>query len=194
MAENGKIYPEWVQAYRTRGHTVKKVGNNYYLYKHTSKRVAGKKYPQPVDTYIGVITENGLVTSGKKKVSLTATSVEVREYGFSKAVWMLCPPEWKKALGDDWETVLLAIISNYMPETYLLKDREIRKETLEQHAFAAQIRALNRRMKQAYGAGLEELMLLSSIYLVYLEKETIVSKISDAQQQMLDELGLDILC
>ena len=37
------IYPEWVQAQRTKGTTVKKVGNNYYLYKHSSKRLPGKK-------------------------------------------------------------------------------------------------------------------------------------------------------
>ena len=47
------VYPEWVQQQRIKGTTVKKVGNTYYLYKRTSKRVPGKKYPQPVDTYIG---------------------------------------------------------------------------------------------------------------------------------------------
>lgn len=43
-----KVYPGWVLAYRTRGTAVKKVGTNYYLYKHTSKRVPGKKYPRQV--------------------------------------------------------------------------------------------------------------------------------------------------
>lgn len=47
------VYPYWVQEQRTRGTTVKKVGETYYLYKRTSKRVPGKKYPQAVDTYIG---------------------------------------------------------------------------------------------------------------------------------------------
>lgn len=51
----------------------------------TSKRVAGKKYPQPVDTYIGVITPDGIVE--RKKQQLTTTSIKVKEYGFSKAVW-----------------------------------------------------------------------------------------------------------
>ncbi len=38
-----KVYPDWVQEQRTKGTTVKKSGNNYYLYKHTSRRVRGKK-------------------------------------------------------------------------------------------------------------------------------------------------------
>ena len=48
-----KVYPEWVQQHKTKGTAIKKVGTKYYLYKHTSKRVPGKKYPQPVDFHSG---------------------------------------------------------------------------------------------------------------------------------------------
>ena len=94
MPATGKIYPDWVQAQRARGATVKKKGDTYYLYKRTSRRVPGKKYPQPVDTYIGVITLDGVVESGKRKISLAG--IEVKEYGFSRAVWQLCPEGWKR--------------------------------------------------------------------------------------------------
>ena len=59
-----------------------------------------KKYPQPVDTYIGVITPEGVIQSNKRKVPLVykgthgqaeLTDAEVWEYGFSKAAWELCP-------------------------------------------------------------------------------------------------------
>lgn len=103
-----KKYPDWVQEQRTRGTTVKKKGDTYYLYKRTSRRVPGKKYPQPVDTYIGIITPEGVIKSGKKKISLGG--IEVKEYGFSQAVWQLCPEGWKKPLGDDWEDVLSIIL------------------------------------------------------------------------------------
>ena len=83
--KNEKVYPEWVQQQRTKGTTVKKVGNTYYLYKRTSKRVPGKKYPQPVDTYIGILTPDGIIE--RKKQQLATTSIKVKEYGFSKAVW-----------------------------------------------------------------------------------------------------------
>ena len=67
MPATAKTYPDWVQEYRTRGMTVKKKGDAYYLYKRTSKRVPVKKYPQSVDTYVGLITPNGVVYSDKKK-------------------------------------------------------------------------------------------------------------------------------
>ena len=99
--KNEKVYPEWVQQQRIKGTTVKKVGNTYYLYKRTSKRVPGKKYPQPVDTYIGIITPDGIIE--RKRRQLATTSIKVKEYGFSKAVWDSCPDDWKKAVGEGWE-------------------------------------------------------------------------------------------
>lgn len=97
MPVTEKKYPDWVQKHRTKGTTVKKRGDSYYLYKRTSRRVKGKKYPQPVDTYIGVITPEGVIQSNKRKVDLT--DAEVWEYGFSKAVWELCPDDWKNRWG-----------------------------------------------------------------------------------------------
>ena len=91
-----KVYPDWVQAYRTTGMTVKMKGDSYYLYKRTSRRVPGKKYPQPVDTYVGIITPEGVVKTNRKRVTLT--DIEVYEYGYSRAVWELCPESWKKPL------------------------------------------------------------------------------------------------
>ena len=107
MPVTEKTYPEWVQVHRKKGTTVKKKGDAYYLYKRTSKRVPGKKYPQPVDTYIGLITPDGVIESHKRKISLT--DIEVWEYGYSKAVFDLCPSDWKKPLGSDWENVLKII-------------------------------------------------------------------------------------
>ena len=56
------MLPEWVQQFKAPGTTVKKIGNNYYLYYATSKRMPGKPYPVSVQTYIGKITENGVVS------------------------------------------------------------------------------------------------------------------------------------
>lgn len=188
MAE--KIYPEWVQKHKVRGTTIKKVGDNYYLYKHTSKRVPGKKYPVPVDTYIGIITPEGVVKSGKRKLSLT--DVEVREYGFSRALWLLCPQDWKKPLGDDWEDILAIIIVKWSPNSYLAKEREIRKEADYHYQFAAQQGSLSRRIYKKYGVDVDDLRMLSDIFLVYLEKETVVSKVSAGQKAFLERLGINL--
>lgn len=47
-----------------------KVGSTYYLYKRTSKKVPGKVYLHPVDTYIGIITPDGGFESKKQKLLL----------------------------------------------------------------------------------------------------------------------------
>ena len=190
MPATGKVYPDWVQAQRTRGTTVKKKGDTYYLYKRTSRRVPGKKYPQPVDTYIGIITPEGVVESGKKKISLAG--IEVKEYGFSRTVWQLCPEGWKKPLGEDWEDVLMIIIEKWSPETYLRKERTVKKETDFHYQFGAQMSSLSRRIYKEHGVDVSELQGLKNIYLLYLEKEKVISKISREQQQMLERMGVDI--
>lgn len=190
MPATAKTYPEWVQAYRTRGMTVKKKGNSYYLYKRTSKRVPGKKYPQPVDTYVGLITPDGVVASDKKKVALS--NIVVREYGFSKTVWDLCPEDWKKPLKDDWEDVLVIILRNISPETYLKEQYDLKTEEDFNYQFPSQTAALSRRLYRKYGVGLTDLEVLRTIYLVRMEKNSAISVINSEQKQLLDRLGISL--
>ena len=175
MPVTEKKYPEWVQKHRVRGTTVKKKGDTYYLYKRTSRRVPGKKYPQPVDTYIGVITPQGVMPSNKKKVTLS--DAEVWEYGFSKALWELCPDGWKKSLGKDWEDVLSIITLKWSPRSYIQRAGNIKKETDFRYQFGAQMASLSRRIYKEWGVGIEELHRLDSIYLVLLGKHEVISKI-----------------
>ena len=188
MPKTEKKYPDWVQKQRTRGTTVKKKGDTYYLYKRTSRRVPGKKYPQPVDTYIGIVTPEGVIKSEKKKVALG--EIEVREYGFSRTVWQLCPEGWKKPLGDDWEAVLLAILQKWSPETYLMKERKIEQEI--HYQIKAQAASLSRRIYKEHGAGFQELQILKNIYLLYFGKEKVISKVSAEQEELLGKLKVEL--
>lgn len=61
------MLPEWVQKYKKQGTTVKKIGDNYYLYRATSKWNPEKHSPESVQTYIGKITEEGVFN---KRVSI----------------------------------------------------------------------------------------------------------------------------
>ena len=187
-----RVYPDWVQEQKTTGTTVKKVGNNYYLYKHSSKRVPGKKNPVPVDTYIGKITPAGIEKSGSKKVDTNDTEVIVREYGFSRSVELLCPAGWKEPLGKDWQKVLDFIIVRESPESYIPQIRKV-SESLDPHVqLGAQKAALQRRMKKEHGVELKELRLLSTIYIVRIAGKDLISKVSDEQEGLLGKLGLDL--
>ena len=190
MPVTEKRYPDWVQAQRTRGTTVKKTRDNYYLYKRTSRRVPGKKYPQPVDTYIGIITPEGVIKSEKKKISLAG--IEVKEFGFSRAIWQLCPEGWKNPLGDDWEDVLSILLWKWSPETYLSKERRLKTEQDFHYQFPAQVASLSRRIYKEHGVDLKELQILKSIYLLYFEKERVISKISPEQEELLKKIGMEL--
>lgn len=185
-----KVYPEWVQAQRTRGTTIKKKGDSYYLYKRTSKRIPGKKYPQPVDTYIGLITPDGLVESNRK--ILTVNDVEVYEYGFSHAIEQLCPDDWKKPLGSKWGSVLDYLIGRESSETYIKKERSIPDELDEHVQYGAQKGMLIKRMINAHGTDLDKLRPLMTVYLVYIDGKKIISKINEEQQILIDSLGIDM--
>ena len=187
-----KVYPDWVQKQKTTGTTVKKVGNNYYLYKHSSKRVHGKKNPVPVDTYIGKITPEGIEKSGSKKIAVNGAEVIVKEYGFSRSVEVLCPAGWKEPLGKNWQEVLDFIIVRESPESYIPQIRKV-PERLEPHIqLGAQKTALQRRMRKEYGVDFKELRQLSSIYIVSVFGKKLVSQISEGQKKLLEQLELKL--
>ena len=165
MPVTEKKYPDWVQKYRIKGTTVKKKGDSYYLYKRTSRRV---------------------IQSNKRKVDLT--DAEVWEYGFSKAVWELCPDDWKKPLGDDWQDVLSIILLKQSPTSYIQKTRVMKKESDFRYQFAAQTASLSRRIYKKQGIGLEELHQLETIYLVCLDKTEIISKVNEGQRRLLEKI------
>ncbi len=189
MPVTQKTYPDWVQKFRTKGKTVKKKGNSYYLYSRTSKRIPGKKYPQPVDTYIGIITPDGIVETNKKKIVLT--DIVVWEYGFSKTIMDLCPRSWKDPLGKDWEDILKILICQWSENSYL-KIQNLKKREDFRCQFSTQASALNRRMYKEYSIKLEELQPLKYIYLLEMGKEKAISKINPDQRDILDRLGLEL--
>ena len=188
MPKTEKKYPDWVQRQRRKGTTVKEKGGKYYLYKRTSRRVAGKKYPQPVDTYIGVITPDGIIESTRRVIDVT--DIEVYEYGFTESVMRLCPESWKKAIGEDWEEYLMAIIKERSGQTYLLRENTIKSKEEFRHSYGSQVGSLNKRMRLESGTDLNELEHLKDIYLIYLEKGPVVSRIRQEQKAFLESHGI----
>ena len=67
------MYPEWVMKHKKPGTTIKQIGKNYYLYYATSRHESGKKYPVSVQSYIGKITEQGVIC---ERVSISVEDTE----------------------------------------------------------------------------------------------------------------------
>lgn len=67
-----RIYPDWVEKHHTKGTSIKKINNSYYLYSVTSHYDKAKGYPVSEQKYIGRIDEKeGLVL--KEKISFDLT-------------------------------------------------------------------------------------------------------------------------
>lgn len=190
MSYTDKVYPEWVQAQRVKGTTVKRKGDSYYLYKRTSRRVPGKKNPVPVDTYIGIITPEGVIRSEKKKVTLS--NIVVKEYGYSRAVWELCPEGWKKAIGEEWEDLLRNLILERSPESYLGMGYTPKAAEEFHCSPGAQAGMLVRRIYKQHKIELKDLEILKTVYLVRIGKEEAVSQINAEQQALLDRIGVKL--
>ena len=69
------MIPDWVMRYKTPGTTVKRIGKNYYLYAATSERRPDKRHPVSIQTYIGKITVDGIVS---ERVSINVGKTEAR--------------------------------------------------------------------------------------------------------------------
>ena len=60
------------------------------------------------------------------------------------------------------------------------------------YQFPAQAASLSRRIYKDHGVDLKELQILKNIYLLYIEKERGVSKISPEQEELLKRTGVDL--
>ncbi len=180
-------YPEWIDQFREKGTTVKKNGNNYYLFKTKSKRVPGKKYPQAYSTYIGKITPEGVIRSNAKR--LCVENIEVFEYGYSKAIERLMPEEWVKTFEtkDEAQTVLKQIIIRNSPQSYL-KDEYILSKQISLGGLTIREKSL----EEAIGIPLSKLEILKTIYLLKFENKNVISRISEEASTLLKNLGIDI--
>lgn len=179
-------YPDWVNQHKKKGTSVKKVGESYYLYSNTSKYVKGKKYPQPIQHFIGVITKEGVVETHKKKVSLS--DIEVYEYGFTFCLLNLCDEKWKKNLKDEWYDVLCNIIISYSDNSHILHDSTFFDASLLHHNILGQ----EEKLLKATGLDIDELLILKNIYAVYIDHKMIISKISIQQQAVLDKYQIKL--
>ncbi len=178
-------YPDWVNSYKTKGTSIKKVGNNYYLYKTTSHRVPGKKYPQTVSQYIGIITEDGVKETGNKIVK--SEDVVVKEYGMTKvALSHLEKKSPRYAKEEEDRALLLRLLSIGSPESYIL-DEEKADLTIKKNAV---IPCFKEKVEAEMGYSLSTLNILRSIYLVKMGKKEFISRVSDEQKELLGKLGV----
>ena len=181
-------YPDWVNAFKEKCTSVKKIGNEYYLYRATSKRVPGKKYPQPIEEYIGKITKEGVIRTKARKIS--TDRVRVYEYGMSYAMQTLLPEAFL-INSHDKETLryaFLQIVKQYSPRSYLLRGVEL-PDLSELHI---NLNMQIKRYERLSEISIESLRPLSELYLVETRECDMLSEVTPEMVEMFTGLGVKI--
>lgn len=103
------VYPDWVEKYRGKGRTIRKVRDGYGLYQCTSVYDPSLKYPKSVQKYLGMITEkDGFIP---KKTSVSDTPFLCLEYGLSHFIMANFKRDLTRSTyNGDSDTVILGII------------------------------------------------------------------------------------
>lgn len=182
-------FPEWVERLKRKGTVIKSDGKgNYSLYSNSSKRVLGKKNPQPVQKYIGAITPRGVME--RFDINRESSGIRIWEYGFSYALQSLAPPSFITDLGSEERaaSVLGCIIVSESDESYLYRSRDSWCEGFDGTCISLQRKKLERLM----GFTFEHLAPLKRVRLVEIDGQLVMTEITEPQRRILEETGVEL--
>ena len=182
-------FPEWAERQKRTGTVIKSDGKgNYSLYKNSSKRVPGKKNPQPVQKYIGAITPQGVME--RFTINRESSGIRIWEYGFSYALQSLAPTSFIQDLGSKERavSVLGCIIVSESDESYLYRSRGSWCEGLDGTCISLQ----RKKLERLIGFTFEHLAPLKRIRLVEIDGRLVLTEITELQKHILEETGVEL--
>lgn len=181
--------PENIKAWKRKGTVIKVVNDSYFLYSNSSCRVKGKKNPQPIQKYIGLITENGVIESFD--INTHDSGIEVSEYGFTKSVLSLTREEFIKILKSNERAmkVIKCLICSFSPSSYLVREcKDICESDIK-----TSLPLQKKKWEEICGYTFESLYaLFSSIYLLKIGEREVISNITSSQRSKAKEMGIEL--
>ena len=194
-------YPDYVKKYRPKGTVVKKVGNTYYAYYATSKRVPDKDYPvQVIKGLAGRIDSHGF--HEQTRMVLDTKKVIVRECGFTNYLLMFEDEyitHFRSKLGDGkypskkkMKDIYRSLIIYLSCNSYLNDEQSLvytTEELAEKFGLGIpnQLTALSKLAEMP----LSELEPLKYICSVEIDGKRFESELTEAQKKTLERLGID---
>ena len=190
-------YPDYIKKFRPKGTIVKKVRNDYYVYKATSKRVPGKNYPvQIIEGLVGKIDEKGFHQTYTTLVN--SKVVIIRECGFTNYLllfeknFLLDSSTHRKK--NDLAIIYRSIIVHLSSNSYLIDDEAQPLYNIEELitiykiSMTKQINALLRILELN---SLEILEPLKYICRVKMGNKIFKSELNEIQKSLIDKLGVN---
>ncbi len=183
------VYPDWVKDLCPPGHSVKRIGNKFYLYETKSVYVPGKKNPQPKSKYVGVITPDGIRYSSRRVVN-TEEHPEWYEYGFTHCLYDRCCSVLLKDFRsmEMTEAVTLNVIRQLSPRSYVLKDKTISSPEELHICVCNQIKKIEDKLKIQFS----DYESLKDIHVLDLNGKKIITAVNEEQKKLIDQLGVNI--
>lgn len=90
MGMRKNTYPDWVEKFRQKNREIKFIKGNYYLYERKTVYDKEKKRARKISgTYLGKITEDGLVKTAKRSAALPVEVGYPVEYGATELLELL---------------------------------------------------------------------------------------------------------
>lgn len=200
-----KELPAFVLPYKVKGCKIKVENGNYYLYRVSSHREKGKKYPVAKSEYVGVITEkDGLIESHppvKGSVSVyryglfyiayaiargLLSSASIYPHQRHELIFVLC---LFRALGLKPEQLVYE--NSYL--SLLFPGLEVESELAEneEKTFSRVSRQVMGRIRDALGDDWSEIHRLSSyVYAVHVNGKWLLSGVNSHLEQLMESHGL----
>lgn len=190
-------YPDYITKYRPKGSIVKKVNQTYYVYKATSKRIPGKKYPvQVIKELLGKIDENGFHVLNNTFVN--TEHVIIRECGFTNYFLLLqdyfIKDKNAQTKKKDKLIIFYSLIVYLSSNSYLIDNKRIPIYTIEELESIYNIslpKQLNALKKITELESLSILEPLKYVCRVYMGNKEFKSDLSQTQKELVMRLGVN---
>lgn len=182
-----RLKPEWLAQYKRPGTIFKDNGTYWGLYSNKSVRVPGKKNPQPIQKYIGKVTENGVVIN--VEVNIDNPNVRIYEYGLSYVIKTLIRDEcYPTELSEGIQKkTFFKMVQMLSPRSYLLENKEDLSDIKECYA--------NQMLERFFSytdLRIEAILPLSEIMLLDFGEIKALSYISESNKRLLTSLKLSL--
>lgn len=186
------VYPDWVEKYRTKGRTIRKVRDGYGLYSCTSVYVKGST-PKSVQKYLGMITEkDGFIP----KVSIPECPRYI-EYGLSHFLLRNFKRDLQRAsFGGYEEIVYLGIVMFmfgsvepcFIRSTFLTYDRAEEYVAYAEKVNISRIKSLVTRIERVLVKKIpdenERNTLIRLLFLCVVDTENTIRRLPDLPEEV----------
>ena len=194
-------YPDYVKKYRPKGTVVKKIGNTYYAYYATSKRVPDKSYPvQVIKGLAGKIDSHGF--HKQTRMVLETAEVIIRECGFTNYLLrfeddyvfrLKSKVVDGKYLSVKTRCEIYRSLIVYLSNNSYLNDSEgtiyTKEDLIEKFSLGIPIQL--KAISEIADIALEELEPLKYICSVEIDGKVFESKLTNEQKKVIKRVGID---